>query len=126
MSCNFRLIILSVRTDRLFDSKYLSKHYFHYGCLLIFALLAWCPQLLDTFGVGVFTITPVTAYILCVAGNLYYFISISVFFKYIGPFLRKKIGVAKTLRVWEFYVSVAWQGQTLAFWVRLCCWIEGV
>ena len=25
--------------------------------------------------------------------------------------------VANTLRLWEFYVSLAWQGQTIAFWV---------
>ena len=26
--------------------------------------------------------------------------------------------MANTLRFWEFYVSVGWQSQTLAFWVK--------
>ena len=38
-------------------------------------------------------------------------------FKWLGKYLRQHIGVAKTLRFWEFYISIAWQGQTIAFWV---------
>merc|ERR1712110_411588 len=109
-------IVLSVRTDRLWDPVYLARHYRHYGLLLLFALLAWSPQVLDTLGVVSFSLDNVTAFIICVAGNLYYFTSISVFFRHVGPWLRRRWGVANTLRFWEFYVSLAWQGQTIAFW----------
>ena len=40
--------MLSVRTDRLWDPVYLARHYRHYGLLLLFALAAWSPQVLDT------------------------------------------------------------------------------
>ena len=43
--------------------------------------------------------------------------SITLFFWYLGPWLRHKVGTAKTLRVWEYYVTCAWLGQTIAFWV---------
>ena len=90
--------MLSVRTDRLWDPVYLSKHGTHYGLLLMFALAAWSPQVLDTLGVVSFILDNVTAFIICVLGNLYYFISISMFFKHIGPWLRRRWGVANTLR----------------------------
>ena len=38
------IIILSVRTDRLSDSAYLASHWKHYGGMLVFALVAWLPQ----------------------------------------------------------------------------------
>ena len=113
----FSCIVLSVRTDRLWDPLYLSRHWRHYGLLLLFALGAWSPQVLDTLGVVSLSLDNVTAFIICLLGNLYYFTSISVFFRHIGPWLRRRWGVANTLRFWEFYVSLAWQGQTLAFWV---------
>ena len=48
--CQFlSLIILSVRTDRLSDSAYLSRHWRHYGGMLVFAVLAWMPQVLFPF-----------------------------------------------------------------------------
>ena len=48
--CQFlSLIILSVRTDRLSDPAYLSRHWRHYGGMLVFALLAWLPQVLFPF-----------------------------------------------------------------------------
>ena len=59
-----------------------------------------------------------SALTICLAGNLYYFLSITLFFTCLGPILRRNWGVANTLRFWEFYVSVGWQAQTLAFWVK--------
>ena len=82
--------MLSVRTDRLWDPVYLSRHGRHYGLLLMFSLAAWSPQVLDTLGVVSFILDNVTAFIICVLGNLYYFISISMFFKHIGPWLRRR------------------------------------
>ena len=38
------VIVLSVRTDRLWDSAYLSKHKIHYGGMLLLVLVSWCPQ----------------------------------------------------------------------------------
>ena len=38
------VIVLSVRTDRLWDSVYLSKHKIHYGGMLLLVLVSWCPQ----------------------------------------------------------------------------------
>ena len=114
-----------MRTDRLCDVNYLSHHWLHYSCMLVFALTAWCPQVLDTLGSldlvtpGLFHLDNTTAFTISIVGNLYYFVSITLFFTVIGPILRKRIGVAKTLRFWEFYVSLGWQGQTLAFWVGL-------
>ena len=43
------LIILSVRTDRLSDPAYLSRHWRHFGGMLVFAFLAWLPQVLCLF-----------------------------------------------------------------------------
>ena len=106
-----------MRTDRLWDRHYLSRHSQHYGLLLLFALAAWSPQVLDTIGVVSLSLDNGTAFVICLLGNLYYFTSISVFFRHIGPWLRRRWGVANTLRLWEFYVSLAWQGQTIAFWV---------
>ena len=79
----------------------MSRHGTHYGLLLLFALAAWSPQVLDTLGVVSFILDNVTAFIICVLGNLYYFSSISVFFKHIGPWLRRRWGVANTLRFWD-------------------------
>jgi len=116
-------IILSVRTDRVGDKEYLSQHWLHYSCMLVFALISWCPQVFDTLGSfglvtpGIFQLDNTTAYAICIVGNLYYFTSITIFFEIIGPILRTRIGTAKTLKFWEFYVSLGWQGQTLAFWV---------
>ena len=63
----------------------MSRHGTHYGLLLLFALAAWSPQVLDTLGVISFSLDNVTAFIICVLGNLYYFSSISMFFKHMGP-----------------------------------------
>ena len=38
------VIVLSVRTDRLWDSSYLSRHKLHYGGMLLLVLVSWCPQ----------------------------------------------------------------------------------
>ena len=38
-----------MRTDRLSDPAYLSRHWRHYGGMLVFALLAWLPQVLRLF-----------------------------------------------------------------------------
>ena len=108
---------MSVRTDRLWDRLYMKRHSQHYSLLLLFALLAWSPQVLDTLGLISLNLDNVTAFIICLLGNLYYFTSISVFFRHIGPWLRRRWGVTNTLRFWEFYVSLGWQGQTIAFWV---------
>ena len=64
-----------------------------------------------------FSIDQETAYAVCIILNFNYFVSITLFFWYLGPWLRTKVGTANTLRVWEYYVSCAWLGQTIAFWV---------
>jgi len=110
-------IVLSVRTDRLLDWKYLSKHKLHYGFLLLFALVSWSPQIYDTLSGGVFHLSNKDAFIICVVGNFYYFATISIFFKFLIPRMRKSLGVPKTLKFWEFLVSSTWQAQTCAFWV---------
>ena len=58
--------------------------------------------MLDTLGVVSLRLDNVTAFIICVLGNLYYFTSISVFFKHIGPRLRRRWGVANTLRQGQY------------------------
>ena len=73
--------------------------------------------MIGTLGLRKFFIEQETAYALCIILNFNYFVSISLFFWYLGPWLRTKVGTAKTLRVWEYYVSCAWLGQTIAFWV---------
>ena len=61
------------------------------------------------------TLSPSTAYAICTFGLLYYPIAITIFFKTIGPWLRKNHGKGNTLRIWEVYVSTAWQVQTIGF-----------
>ena len=73
--------------------------------------------MIGTLGLRKFFIEQETAYALCIVLNFNYFVSITLFFWYLGPWLRNKIGTARTLRVWEYYVSCAWLGQTIAFWV---------
>jgi len=117
------IIVLSVRTDRLSDSSYLAAHWVHYGGMLLLALAAWSPQVCDTLGSygilqeGIFRVSNVWAFSFCAFGLFYYILSISFFFKCMGPWMRCRWGTAKTLRFWEYFVSVAWQIQTLGFWV---------
>ena len=74
-------------------------------------------QVIGTLGLRKFFIEQETAYALCILLNFNYFVSITLFFWYLGPWLRNRVGTANTLRVWEYYVSCAWLGQTIAFWV---------
>jgi len=117
------IIMLSVRTDRLGDPQYLGHHWLHYGGMLVFSLAAWSPQVIDTLGSygivesGIFRMENTPAFALCAFGLFYYILSISFFFKCLGPWMRQKIGTAKTLRFWEYFVSFAWQLQTIGFWV---------
>jgi len=117
------IIVLSVRTDRLSDSLYLKCHWVHYGGMLVLALAAWSPQVIDTLGSygilqeGIFRVSNVWAYSFCTFGLFYYILSISFFFKCLGPWMRRRWGTAKALRFWEYFVSVSWQIQTLGFWV---------
>jgi len=117
------IIVLSVRTDRLSDKPYLRSHWCHYGGMLLLALAAWSPQVIDTLGSyglvkeGIFRVSHVWAFSFCTFGLFYYILSISFFFKCLAPWMRVKWGVANTLRFWEYFVSVAWQIQTLGFWV---------
>merc|ERR1711971_1343998 len=115
------IIILSVRTDRLSDSTYLASHWKHYGGMLAFALLAWMPQVCDSLGLVYFSLTSSSAYIACIFGLFYYILSISFYFLHLAPWLRKRLGTATTLKIWEYYVSVAWQVQTLGFWALTIC-----
>jgi len=110
------IIILSVRTDRLSECVYLSCHWRHYGGMLVFSLLSWSPQVLNSLGVVSISVSPGTAYSVCVFGLFYYILSISLYFLVLAPYMRRRWGTALTLRVWEYYVSVAWQVQTLGFW----------
>lgn len=117
------IIILSVRTDRLGDWDYLTHHYLHYTGLLVFALAAWSPQVVDSLGnmgyldtEGMFAISNSTAAIICTFGLFYYILSISWFFLWLAPRLRILWGKGNTLRFWEFFVSLGWQVQTLGFW----------
>ena len=73
------------------------------------------PQILHYIAPESVTLLPTTAYIVCTFGLLYYIIAITIFFKIIGPWMRKKFGKAVTLRVWEIYISIAWQVQTVGF-----------
>ena len=57
------------------------------------------------------------AFSICAFGLFYYILAISFFFKCLGPWMRGKVGTDKTLRFWEYFVSLAWQIQTLGFWV---------
>ena len=80
-------------------------------------------QVIDTLGSygilqeGIFRVSNVWAYSFCTFGLFYYILSISFFFKCLGPWMRRRWGTAKALRFWEYFVSVSWQIQTLGFWV---------
>eukprot|EP00092_Neocalanus_flemingeri_P095620 GFUD01121657.1.p1 GENE.GFUD01121657.1~~GFUD01121657.1.p1 ORF type:complete len:337 (+),score=53.32 GFUD01121657.1:142-1152(+) len=117
------IIMLSVRTDRLSDVQYLRHHWLFYGGMLGFSLAAWSPQVIDTLGSngilqeGIFRMDHAPAFAICAFGLFYYILSISFFFKYMGPWMREKFGTAKTLKFWEYFVSLAWQIQTIGFWV---------
>ena len=56
----------------------MSRHWLHYGLLLLFALAAWSPQVLNTLNVISLSLDNVSAFLICLFGNLYYFFSISV------------------------------------------------
>ena len=107
-----------MRTDRLWDCQYLSLHWRHYGLLLLLVLVAWSPQVLSTLGLVNMNLSNLAAFTISIIGNLYYPTFMFVFFKHIGPWMRRRWGVANTFRIWEFLVGAAWQGQTLAFWVE--------
>ena len=61
------------------------------------------------------TLAHSTAYAICIVGLLYYPLAITIFFISIAPRIRKSYGKATTLRIWEIYVSIAWQVQTIGF-----------
>ena len=79
-------------------------------------------QVIDTLGSsgilqeGIFKMSHTLAFSICAFGLFYYILSISFFFKCLGPWMREKVGTAKTLRFWEYFVSLAWQIQTIGFW----------
>ena len=73
--------------------------------------------MIETLGIKTFSLSQETAIALCIFLNCYYFVSITIFLGFLGPWLRKKIGTDKTLRLWEYYVTLAWLGQTTGFWV---------
>ena len=83
--------------------------------LWLITLCGWMPQILSYINPASIVIPPINAYIICTFGLLYYIIAITVFFKVIGPWMRRKFGKATTLRVWEIYISIAWQVQTVGF-----------
>ena len=106
----------------------------------MFSLLSWSPQVLNTLGVfgDSLQLSLSTALYICGFGLFYYILSITFFFLWLGPRLRDWWGKDKTLRFWEFYVSVGWQArvqanstqirwfihwqvQTLGFWVLTLC-----
>jgi len=116
------LIIFSVRTDRLWQHQYLSSHWRHYCGMLTFTAVAWIPQLMDTFGPYIIGHSPVPRISftlgasLCISSLFLYILGISFFFHLIGPRLRRRSGVAYTLKLWEYFVTTLWQLQTLGFW----------
>ena len=83
--------------------------------LWFITLCGWMPQILSYIYPESLALLPSTAYTVCFIGLLYYPIAITVFFKIIGPWMRKKFGKATTLRTWEIYISIAWQVQTVGF-----------
>ncbi|XP_023321507.1 uncharacterized protein LOC111696190 [Eurytemora carolleeae] len=117
------LIIFSVRSDRLFQPQYLRHHWKHYFCMLFITGLSWAPQLLDTFGPKFLGYSPIpriplsSAIPICIFGLFYYILGITAFFECIAPALRRNYGIETTLKVWELFISVAWQTQTIGFWV---------
>jgi len=117
------LIILSVRTDRLFDLHYLKHHWLHYGGILAMVLLAWTPQLIDTLGSlgilqkGIFELDHLPSFIFCTFTLFFYILSVSFFFKIAKPLMLARLGKATTLRFWEYFVTFCWLVQTLGFWV---------
>lgn len=84
-------------------------------------------QVIDTLGSygiveeGIFRVSHAWAFSICAFGLFYYILAISFFFKYLGPWMRVRWGTAKTLRFWEYFVSLAWQIQTMGFWVLTIC-----
>ena len=106
-----------MRTDRLWDCRYLALHWRHYTLLLLVVLVAWSPQVLSTLGLVNMSLSNLAAFTISIIGNLNYPTFMFVFFKHIGPWMRRRWGVANTFRIWEFLVGAVWQGQTLAFWV---------
>ena len=73
------------------------------------------PQIMSYVSPESITLPPTTAYSICAFGLICYPISITVFFKIIGPWMRIKFGKATTLQFWEIYVSIQWQIQTVGF-----------
>ena len=111
------LLWASLRLDRLFDVDYMRHHWKHYTGMIIITVMGWFPMIVNAF-------TPIklennTAYAICLVGLLYYPLSMTFFVKYLGPRMRKRYGKATTLKVWEYYISLTWQIQTIGFTVLL-------
>jgi hypothetical protein len=75
----------------------------------------WLPQILNYIIPNSMALSPSMSYAICTFGLLYYPLAMTIFFKNIGPWLRENHGKGKTLRIWEIYVSTAWQVQTIGF-----------
>ena len=63
-------------------------------------------QILDIICPGLVVLNQIVAYTICTFGIFYYMISIGLFLAKFAPILRRKYGKAKTLRVWEIFVSI--------------------
>ena len=83
----------------------MSKNFF-FAVMILITIAGWLIQVLDFFNPGLITVTPVTAYVICTIGLLYYMFSVGLFLRYFARILRKKYGKATTLRIWEIYVSI--------------------
>ena len=74
--------------------------------MVLITILGWSFQILDIICPGLIVLNQIVAYTICTFGILYYMISIGLFSARFAPILRRKYGKAKTLRVWEIFVSV--------------------
>ena len=83
--------------------------------LLLITVCGWMPQILHYIIPDSVVLSPSAAYTICTVCIFYYPIAITIFFKEIAPRIRDKYGKGKTLRIWEVYVSIAWQIQTVGF-----------
>ena len=87
----------------------------YFAVLMSITIIGWSPQIIYYINPQLIGIEPITAYTICAVCLIYYPLAITIFFKYIGPWMRTKYGRANTLRFWELFVSVAWQVQTIGF-----------
>ena len=74
--------------------------------MILITIAGWLPQVLDYLKPGLITLSPVTAYVICTIGLLYYMFSVALFLRYFTGILRKNYGKARTLRIWEIYVCI--------------------